>query len=484
VAKGLARKLLARGTRRTRRLAAEAWGGADEIYKRPEHAKAVDELKALLVAQGVELPKGCVTVTLEATLYRFLVAANFNARAAARKLKKMVEWRRDHDIDRILFHELPEHKLKVLYSHVPNTHHGHDRKGHPVHLEQPGRVNWGEVLKERGTKTITKQDLVHMHIFLMEYQNRILFRKASVKQGYIVDKMTNVLDLKSLNLSILGNLKVIGLFKTIQKIDQDFYPDQIHATYIVNAPIVFNLIWKVLRTCFSNREQEKLHILPSGRRGHRRLAEVLDDESTPKYLGGNCQCGNFCVSGPAGCGDQKTVHHRYVRKPAQGARGNASIRRPPGACLFADVADARPGARAQEDGGGHQAVAPERAASGGPGGGGRGVEVQLPRRVRPQGREGVGGGPGGGGGGRGRAPPGRLDRGRAGGRAGHLGVLERTGAAAVQVRVVPRPPGARPPAVRRVHQPGGGRVRGPGGGGGGWGRRRRGEEGGRAGVRV
>lgn len=318
MAKGLARKLLARGTRRTRRLAAEAWGGADEIYKRPEHAKAVDELKALLVAQGVELPKGCVTVTLEATLYRFLVAANFNARAAASKLKKMVEWRRDHDIDRILFHELPEHKLKVLYSHVPNTHHGHDRKGHPVHLEQPGRVNWGEVLKERGTKTITKQDLVHMHIFLMEYQNRILFRKASVKQGYIVDKMTNVLDLKSLNLSILGNLKVIGLFKTIQKIDQDFYPDQIHATYIVNAPIVFNLIWKVLRTCFSNREQEKLHILPSGRRGHRRLAEVLDDESTPKYLGGNCQCGNFCVSGPAGCGDQKTVHHRYVRKPAEG----------------------------------------------------------------------------------------------------------------------------------------------------------------------
>ena len=45
--------------------------------------------------------------------------------------------------------------------------------------------------------------------------------------------MTNVLDLRGLNIGVLSNLQALSIFKEVQRIDQKYYPEMLNVTYIV-----------------------------------------------------------------------------------------------------------------------------------------------------------------------------------------------------------------------------------------------------------
>lgn len=83
--------------------------------------------------------------------------------------------------------------------------------------------------------------------------------------GHTVDKMTNVLDLRGLNIGVLSNLQALSIFKEVQRIDQKYYPEMLNATYIVNAGWVFRAVWRVLKVVFPAREQGKLKLVPRGK---------------------------------------------------------------------------------------------------------------------------------------------------------------------------------------------------------------------------
>jgi len=268
----------------------------------------VNQLKELVEEDGGFPICAIVNGDLDRSLLRFLVAADFSVAKARENVASMKKWREENDIDHILRWILPDEKLDALRRCMPSSYHGNDKEGHPIHLEQTGHFNW-EILRH-----CSADDLVKMHILFMEYQSRVLFPRASAMKGHTVDRMTNILDLKGLNIRVLSNLHALNIFKEVQRIDQQNYPGMLHTTYIVNANWVFRAVWNVLKICFPARDHKKMRMVPPGAKGLKILKEAIPEEHIPRFLGGNCDCRVGCVSGPAGSGSNPSDYQAKMLK--------------------------------------------------------------------------------------------------------------------------------------------------------------------------
>lgn len=61
---------------------------------------------------------------------------------------------------------------------------------------------------------------------------------------------------------------------------------------IVNAPSSFAFIWSIMRPWMAKETAEKVDIL--GHDYRQRLLDMVDADSLPKTLGGNCECEGGC----------------------------------------------------------------------------------------------------------------------------------------------------------------------------------------------
>ena len=58
--------------------------------------------------------------------------------------------------------------------------------------------------------------------------------------------------------------------------------------FIINAPMLFNTVWKVMKGFFDENTQKKIQILGSNYRN--KLLEKIDDDKLPDFLGGKAEC--------------------------------------------------------------------------------------------------------------------------------------------------------------------------------------------------
>jgi hypothetical protein len=131
---------------------------------------------------------------------------------------------------------------------------------------------------------VTKEDVLHSHIIMMEYQNRALMAQGSARMGHTVHRMCNIVDMTGAS-SRLASRKAMDIFKLIAAVDQDNYPETMGATYVVNAPWVFTAVWAVVSPMLGARTQRKVQVF--GDSGYTaRLLEYIAPESLPTFLGG------------------------------------------------------------------------------------------------------------------------------------------------------------------------------------------------------
>jgi acyl-CoA-binding protein len=232
-----------------------------------------------------------------AYLKRFLKARQWDVKKAHHMVCASVHWKgtfiggiepRPPPIDR--------HTVDEVRRCIPHDWLGFSKHGRLVYLERSGGMDVPglNALLRNADGAPDPAKLLHYHVMVMEYQLKVLFPRESMRRGEIVDKVIVINDLEGLGAQHVSTT-VLGFLKTMSRSDQDNYCDHLHKLYVVNAPWIFSVAWRVIKTFLEKHVQEKIHIL-SGSEAHKVLVEEIGAANVPEFLGGTYECEGPCTS--------------------------------------------------------------------------------------------------------------------------------------------------------------------------------------------
>lgn len=212
----------------------------------------------------------CTDIT---TLVRFLVARKWKIEDAEKQLRNALKWRQENDVDNIL--NQPLEGGEVVKKLVGAAFQGHDKLGRPVYIERTGEINIMLLINLIPEKSNHKA-----HVWGQEFhQHRC--RQSSVRLGKPVYQISVINDLTGLNDSHRKGLKFL---KHLTQLDADMYPEMLGSLYIVNAPWIFPILWRIVRVWIDPRTREKIHVLGADYKTE--LLKHIDAQELPREYGG------------------------------------------------------------------------------------------------------------------------------------------------------------------------------------------------------
>ena len=121
-----------------------------------------------------------------------------------------------------------------------------------------------------------------LQIQMMERVNR-LKEEAYAATGVLKYKNIVILDLAGMGMSHMGS-KFTAPMKSFIQIDQDFYPESLYQMVVTNAGWIVKSLWAIASPFIDPLTKERIKF------GEKHLAEIIDVEQIPKFLGGKCKC--------------------------------------------------------------------------------------------------------------------------------------------------------------------------------------------------
>ena len=228
---------------------------------------------------------------------RFINGCEGDLKEARRRWDITRHWREIEGVNTVL--DEPQPYFFVIRNYYPHYHAGQGRQGHIVFYERPGGFEL-EQLKARG---VTPEHLWRHWLFVTEYQWKII-------AGDEMAKGIAVLDIEGVNMGDLTGDKLEHLKKSVSAANQH-YPERSFVIFVVNAPMWFSFIWKLIKPLVHENTQKKVKIL-SKHELLKGLQEHIDISQIPEYYGGQLDFG-----GHDSCrfkSPQVVEMERYVRE--------------------------------------------------------------------------------------------------------------------------------------------------------------------------
>jgi hypothetical protein len=126
---------------------------------------------------------------------------------------------------------------------------------------------------------IDEADVLLMRAQHIEALN-VLKHRASLAAGHRICKYIYIMDLKGLVIRKHFTAKVREVLKPIFQLSGDFYPDSLWSMYLVNSPLVFRMVWRVIAPMVDPVVKAKIRIL----------------NQQKDYIPGNLFCRRFFVT--------------------------------------------------------------------------------------------------------------------------------------------------------------------------------------------
>ncbi|CAK9022931.1 Phosphatidylinositol/phosphatidylcholine transfer protein SFH1 (Phosphatidylinositol transfer protein 1) (AtPITP1) (Protein CAN OF WORMS1) (Protein SEC FOURTEEN HOMOLOGS 1) (AtSFH1) (Protein SHORT ROOT HAIR 1) [Durusdinium trenchii] len=236
----------------------------------PEELSLAKELRAKLKDAGVvskeeEMGSGTFKLADDNTLVRFLRARDLKVEKAFKMLKAAVEWRNKMMPSLIKMEDLaPALRDSGLYRYV-----GRNKAGYDVMLSQstifdPNMCSVEEYIKYV-IFTNERQAAMHKH------QGR-----DSLKEG----REVWIFDLNGWNMSH-AKPKANKMVNSLISIAQDYYPETLQKSFVINAPWLFNAAWKVISPWLDKNTKAKVQFCKPAV-----LLETIDAEVLHERYGG------------------------------------------------------------------------------------------------------------------------------------------------------------------------------------------------------
>lgn len=176
--------------------------------------KAVEEFRRVLMANDL-LPQQHDDYHI---LLRFLKARKYDIVKAREMWESMLQWRKEFGTD-TLAEEFQFTELDKVKRFYPQGHHGIDKEGRPVYIEQIGKVDAAQLLE-----VTTLERYLKYHVLEFEKLLNIKFPACSLAVKRHIDSTTTILDVAGVGMKNFTK-HARELIISIQNIDNNNYPE-------------------------------------------------------------------------------------------------------------------------------------------------------------------------------------------------------------------------------------------------------------------
>jgi hypothetical protein len=206
-------------------------------------------------------------------LERFLIARNFDFDITQAMVEAALLWREREKIDTIL--DNPEPTFRQIRTACKyQLEHKYTKAGQPLHIEMIGKLEVDLLLGMFELSVLVRQ-----RVHLMEFKQRMML--------YGADQSTNIVDVKGLSPTMIKP-KVYKFINSLATISQDYYPESLGQIFVVRAPAIFAIVWKVIKPWLNERTQTKVDIHRD--LGLQHVLAKVPSSNLPTFLGGSCTC--------------------------------------------------------------------------------------------------------------------------------------------------------------------------------------------------
>lgn len=255
--------------------------------KNPYHDETITEKEMQSIIQFKEAlaqEKELVTQSLledNDTLICFLRARKCDIEKSKKMILNYLKWRRDSNVDDIYQHfELPRvHEITLFY---PHSFHKTGKNGQPLYIQILGDLKVEELFSIAPLETLVKYST-------QTYERMIkdVFPACSIAAGKYVHGIISIIDLKKLNKSLFSK-KVYNLIQADMGICQDYYPESLASSYIINCGFIFKALFAIIKPFLDVKTRGKIKVF--GADYKKALLEIIDKENLPTLIGGECTC--------------------------------------------------------------------------------------------------------------------------------------------------------------------------------------------------
>jgi len=203
---------------------------------------------------------------------RFLRAGKGDPIEGQRRYDATLQWRKEHNIDNILFEAHPE--FEMIKKNYPHYFHLRGKQGEPVFFEQPPKTDLA-ALKACG---VTLVSLVRHYTKVTEFQWQF------IESNDFAQSIT-VLDLDGIRImDFVG--ECVEYVKMCSKFTGQHYPERAGHVIVVNVPRWFSMIWNVVKPMVDDDTLKKISIVRGKDAVFAALSERIPVENIPPEYGG------------------------------------------------------------------------------------------------------------------------------------------------------------------------------------------------------
>lgn len=230
--------------------------------------------------------------TRESHLCRFLRARKFDIEEATKMYNACVEWRKAQGLDELGRQSVEEtlgcREEEFVAFYRQRFLPGLDREGRAIYYEKTGTIDMEGLLS-----VTSHEQMLRNHVRAIEVVQQPLCargtREVATPAGQPpVDSVTTIMDMDGLGTHLI-NSTAYAYVRDCTKIDQDMYPEMAGHVFIINAPSVFTMAWKMVKGLLDERTVTKIRIMGGPEEWQPALHEVIDPKNLPPELGGTLE---------------------------------------------------------------------------------------------------------------------------------------------------------------------------------------------------